>query len=143
MAKCQAGDCEVECAEGKGCGCAAESDHPENCSCFCSGGKTGGTLTLDPATLVDVTLNDLPLFEVATFLNSVQTESIIVPARRLNEHVTLSVKRKPFSHVLDELDLTTTESIERDRNNIALLKFIAGAAVGALVFSLFFRSRSG
>jgi hypothetical protein len=93
-------------------------------------------LALEPATLIDVSINDLPLFEAATFLNKNSIERIIVPADRLSEQVSLSVKRKPFAVVLKQLGLTTMEGIERGNRRKALPIFLAGSAVGALLFTL-------
>ncbi|HZQ09931.1 MAG TPA: hypothetical protein VFD70_25370 [Anaerolineae bacterium] len=139
MAKCQAGDCEVECAPGKGCGCIAESDNPQNCTCFCSGGETKGGLALDPGTLVDVSTSDLPLYEVATFFNTMSQERIIVPAHRINEPVTLDLTRQPFGKVLMQMGLKTEEGIEREQRRNALLMFLGGLAAGLVLFGFLYQ----
>src|SRR5688572_8449827 len=107
MSKCRAGDCEIECGGGRGCGCIGESDSPQNCSCFCAGGDITTSLTFTEATLVDVSTDGLPLFEVATFFNALLRETIVVPVDRMREPVSLSVSRKSFGDVLKELGLTT------------------------------------
>lgn len=136
MASCKAGDCEVECGGGKGCGCIAESDNPIACSCFCSGGSPTKDLKLEQATPVDVSIVELPFFEAARFLDQVHTESIVVPVSRMSEHVSLDLKSRPFADVLNQLGLTTSEGIERGKRRIGLLMFVAGFAIGALIFSL-------
>ena len=136
MASCKAGGCEIECGGGKGCGCIAESDNPDTCNCFCFGGTPGKGLTLEQSTPVDVSISDLPLFEVARFLNGVHTESIVVPIDRMNEQVSINLERKPFGDVLNQLGFTTSESIERGRRKTGLLMFLAGFAIGALILIL-------
>jgi hypothetical protein len=141
MASCQAGECEVECT-GKGCGCIAESDRPEICSCFCAGGQPSKDLKLEPATPVDVSISELTFFEAAKFLNEVHTERIVVPINKMNEQVSLNLTSKPFVDVLNQLGLTTSEGIERGKRRIGLLMFLAGFTIGALIFSLVFSLRN-
>lgn len=138
MASCKAGDCEVECGAGKGCGCIAESENPLACSCFCFGGEPSKDLKLEPATTVDVSIFELPFFEAARFLNEVNSESIVVPIDKMNEQVSLDLKSKPFADVLNHLGLTTSQGIERGKRRIGLKMFVAGFAVGALIFGLIF-----
>ncbi len=138
MAKCQAGDCEVECEAGKGCGCIAESDNPLICSCFCFGGQPSKDLKIEPATSVDVSINELTIFEAARFLNEVHTESIVLPVGKMSEQVSLNVKNIPFVDVLNQLGLTTSEGIERRKRRIGLLMLLVGFAIGALIFRLVF-----
>lgn len=133
MAKCQAGDCEVECGGGKGCGCIAESDNPANCTCICTGGDCRGGFKLETAMLVDVSTSELPLFEAAQLFNALCRERIIVPIDRMSEQASLNIKRKPLGDVLTQLDLTTKESIERDKRMRALLLFSGGLVLGLLV----------
>jgi hypothetical protein len=135
MVKCGAGECGVECGKGKGCGCIAESDNPSNCICYCFGDATTGGLTLTQGTLVDVSINGLPIFEAATFLNALHTEHILMPLARMSEPISLNLKRRPFSEVLHHLSLTTTESVERGKRRIGFLIFLAGLASGGLIFS--------
>ena len=134
MARCRAGECEVECGGGKGCGCIAESDNPFSCSCFCFGETPGKDLSIEPSTIVDVSISDLPLFEVANFFNRVHTGRIIAPAGKLREQVSLNIQRKSFADVLNQLGLTTSERIDRDKRGLGLLTFLAGFAIGALIF---------
>ncbi|MEX0803528.1 MAG: hypothetical protein WD688_09460 [Candidatus Binatia bacterium] len=138
MARCKAGECEVECGGGKGCGCIAESDNPFSCACFCFGETPGETpvndLRIEPSTIVDVSISDLPLFEVANFFNRVHTGTIIAPADKLREQVSLNIQRQTFVDVLNQLGLTTGERIERDKRRLGLLMFLAGFAIGALIF---------
>jgi len=135
MAKCGAGECEVECGKGKGCGCIAESDNPSNCKCYCFGDETTGGLTLTPGTLIDVSISELPVFEAAKFLNALHAEHILMPIDRTSEQVSLNLKRRPFSDVLNQLGLTTSESVERGKWRIGFLIFLAGLAAGGLIFS--------
>jgi hypothetical protein len=134
MARCRAGECEVECGGGKGCGCIAESDNPFSCACFCFGETPAKDLRIEPSTIVDVSISDLPLYEVAEFFNRVHTRTIIAPADRLKEQVFLNVQRKSFGDVLKQLGLTTRERADRDKCGLGLLMFIAGVAIGALLF---------
>ena len=136
MSKCRAGDCEIECGGGRGCGCIAESDTPANCKCYCPGGDITGDMTLDATTVVNVSTNELPLFEVATFFNALHKETIVVPVDRMREPVSLNVDRKSFGDVLNQLGLTTRESLERGKRKIAWLAFLAGLGTGAIIVSL-------
>ncbi len=136
MASCKAGNCSRTCDNG--CGCVAESANPANCSCLCSGGGSSKDLKLDRATPVDVSINELPFFEAAGFLNEVHTENIVAPIRRMNEQVSLNLEGRPFVEVLNQLDLTTTEAIERSKRKIGLLMFFVGFAMGVAIFSLVF-----
>ncbi len=136
MAKCQAGDCEVECGGGKGCGCISESDNPANCTCICSGGDSRGNFNLEASTLVDVSMSELPLFEAAGFLDALCRESIVVPIDRMSEPVSINLKSTPFGDALERLGITTSESVERGKRRIAVPIFLAGLASGALIFSL-------
>ncbi|HZQ10840.1 MAG TPA: hypothetical protein VFD70_29960 [Anaerolineae bacterium] len=95
-------------------------------------------MALDPGTLVDVSTSDLPLYEVATFFNSLSKERIIVPARRLNEPVTVNLKSQPFGEVLSQVGLKTEEGIERERKRNALLMFLGGLAAGVLLFGFLY-----
>jgi hypothetical protein len=134
MSRCRAGECEVECGGSKGCGCIAESDNPFNCACFCFGESSSiKDLRLEPSTTVDVSINDLPLYEVAEFLSRVHTARVVAPAGRLSEQVSLNVQRKSLDDVMDQLGLTTMERIRRQRWRAGLLMFLAGLAVGALM----------
>ena len=138
MASCSAGDCNVECGGGKGCGCIAESDNPHICSCYCFGGNHSKDLKLESATIVDVSINELPFFEAAKFLNEVHTESIVVPIDKIGGQVSLSLKSKPLVDVLNQLGLSTGEGIERAKRRRGLLMFLAGFAIGALIFTMVF-----
>lgn len=138
MASCSAGDCNVDCSHGKGCGCIAESDNPHICSCYCFGGNPSKDIKLDPATPVDVSISELALLDAAKLLNKVHTESIAVPVDKIGEQVSLSLKSKPLVDVLNQLGLATREGVERGKRRIGLLMFLAGFAIGALVFILFF-----
>ena len=120
----------------KSCGCIAESDVPENCTCLCVGGDITGGLKFEAATLVDVSTNDLPLFEAATFFNALHRETIVVPVDRMRELVSLNISRKSFGDVVSQLGLTTSESIERGKRKIASLAFLAGFGIGALIVGL-------
>jgi hypothetical protein len=137
MAKCGAGDCEIECGGGRGCGCIAESDNPELCNCYCFGKEinTRG-LTFQATTLVDVSINDLPLSEAAAFLSAFRREPVLVPAHRLNERISLDLKTRPFGDVLRELGLTTQHSVDRRKRKIGVLTFLAGLGIGVLISAL-------
>jgi hypothetical protein len=106
--------------------------------CICTGGDSRGNFNLEAATLVDVSTNEFPLFETAQLFDALYKERILVPIDRMSEQVSLNIKRKAFGDVLNQLDLTTRESIERDKWMRALLMFLAGLAAGALIFRLVF-----
>lgn len=134
MARCRAGDCEVECGGNKGCGCIAESDDPFNCACFCFGESPSKNLNIGLSTIVDVSIGDLPLYEVAEFFNRVHRATVIAPAGNLRETVSLDVRRQSFAAVLNQLGLTTKERTDRDRLKTGLLMFMAGVVTTALIF---------
>jgi hypothetical protein len=92
-------------------------------------------LTLTPGTLIDVSISELPVFEAAKFLNALHAEHILMPIDRTSEQVSLNLKRRPFSDVLNQLGLTTSESVERGKWRIGFLIFLAGLAAGGLIFS--------
>ena len=143
MSKCQAGDCEIECGGGRGCGCIAESDIPDICNCYCFGKEVNPRgFTFEATTLVDVSVSDLPLSEAAGFLSAFQRERILVPADRMNERISLDLKRRPFGNVLNELGLTKHESVDGGSRKIGLLTFLAGLGIGALISSLALGKRS-
>lgn len=139
MSKCEAGDCSVECGGGKGCGCIALSDDPVECTCFCVGGmgSNGKSIVVsNGSTLVQVSINDLPFFEAAQFLDAVYKETIVVPLDKTSEQVSLNLKSIRFVEVLNKLGLTTKEAIERRNRWLGLLVFLVGFAIGALIFGL-------
>ena len=137
MAKCGAGDCEVECG-GRGCGCIAESDNPEVCACFCFGGEgpTGGGLNFEPTTRVDVSLLELQLIEAATFLDAVCTTRLLVPADRASERVALDVRRTPLGDVLRDLHLADGSGDDQPGPRGGLLHFAAGLVIGGVLSRL-------
>ena len=136
MASCRAGDCEVECGGGKGCGCIAESNSPMNCSCYCFGegaGGTGGGTKFDPGSPVDVSINDLPIFEAAALLSEPCTERVLFPMGKGSEHVSVHVQGKRLGGVLHQLGLTTQESLERGQRRTGIIMLLVGLLIGALV----------
>ena len=137
MSKCRAGGCEVECGGGRGCGCIAESDNPDICNCYCFGTEVNPRgFTFDATTLVDVSIDDLPLPEVAVFLTAFQRGRLLAPAGRMNERISLDLKRKPFGSVLKEVGLLTHESVVGAKRTNGLLTFLAGLGIGVLISSL-------
>lgn len=143
MSKCRAGGCEIECGGGRGCGCIAESDDPDICNCYCFGQEVNPRgLTFEATTLVDVSINELPLSETASFLSAFQRERILVPADRMNERISSDLKGKPFGDVLKQLGLTTQESVGGGKRKIGLLTFLAGLGIGVLISSLALEKRS-
>lgn len=138
MSKCGAGDCEIECGGTKGCGCIAESDEPMNCHCYCFGDETTGGLTLDPGTAVDVSIHDLPLFDAAKFLAAASKVRILVPADAGSAPVDLQVTRTSLKDVLRQLGLETAEGGAGAGRGMALLMFLVGVAVGALIVAVVF-----
>ena len=137
MSKCGAGNCDIECGGGRGCGCIAESDDPDICHCYCFGKEVNpGGLTFEATTLVDVSINDLPLAEVAVFLTAFQRGRLLAPAGRMNERISLDMERKPFGSVFKEVGLLTHESVAGAKRTIGLLTFLAGLGIGVLISSL-------
>ena len=98
--------------------------------------------TFEAATLVDVSITDLPLSEAAGFLSAFQRGRILVPADTMNERISLDLKRRPFGDVLNELGLNTHESVDGGKRKIGLLTFLAGLGIGALISSLALGKRS-
>jgi hypothetical protein len=96
-------------------------------------------LTLDPGTLVDVSIGDLPLYEAATFLNSLSKERIVVPADRMHEAVNINLKSKPLGQVVTQMGLTTHESIEREKRRSAWLVFLGGLAAGVFLLGFIYQ----
>lgn len=138
MSKCSAGECDVECGGNKGCGCIALSDDPWACSCYCFGNGSGPSLgvKLDPSTLVDVSINDLPYFEAATFLARVYKERILVPAERASDNVSIQSKAEPMRNVVRQVGLTTREAIDGEKRRLGWSMFLAGFAAGAATLAL-------
>ncbi len=105
MSKCSAGGCDIECGGGRGCGCIAESDNPDTCTCICTGGETAAGFTFEAVTLVDVSVDDLPLFELAGLLNAVSARRVMIPGNARNAPVSLKIARCPFETVVASLGL--------------------------------------
>jgi hypothetical protein len=106
-----------------------------NCSCYCFGegaGGTGGGTKFDPGSPVDVSINDLPIFEAAALLSELCTERVLVPAGKGGEHVSLHVQGKRLGRVLHQLGLTTQESIERGQGRRGILMLLVGLLIGVL-----------
>lgn len=133
--KCRAGECEIECGVG-GCGCIAESDNPDICTCKCFKDGLTNDIKIQPTTPVDVSINDLTLFDAATLLNGVLAETVVGPMDKMAGTVSLNLKRTTIADVLSQLGLTTRESVQRRNRTIAILMFLAGFAVAALLFAL-------
>ena len=63
------------------------------CNCYCFGKETNThSMTFKATTLVDVSINDLPLSEAAAFLSAFRREPVLVPAHRLNERISLDIQ---------------------------------------------------
>jgi hypothetical protein len=140
MSKCSAGDCEIECGNG-GCGCTAESDNPANCRCTCPGGDITGGFTLADGVLVDASFDNLPVFEVAEFLNRFHEGTLHVPANRMRQNLTWSKKRVPFGQLLDELGLERDPRAPQGNDGRRnLLTFLMGAGIGGLIVALLTQS---
>jgi hypothetical protein len=107
MANCGAGRCHIEC-EG-GCGCVYEPEADRcTCECFESGvGVAGWNLHADA--LVDVSIEDLPLSQVATMFDGILARDVLVPASRMHHKVRLKLEHVAVSHALKELGLATRE----------------------------------
>ena len=143
MSKCGAGGCEIECGGGKGCGCIAESDNPDICNCYCFGKEVNASgFIFEAATPVDVSLNDLPLSEVAVFLSAFRRERLLVPSDRMNERITLDLKRTRFGDALKGLGLVTQESVTGGDRKLGWLAFLAGLVMGVSLSSLALGKRS-
>ena len=90
----------------------------------------------EATTLVDVSINDLPLSEAAAFLTAFRKERVLVPAHRLNERISFELKTRPFGDVLRELGLTTQHSVDGGNRKIGVLTFLAGLGIGVLISAL-------
>ena len=55
--------------------------------------------------VVDMSMDSLPLFEAASFLDALATEKILVPEGRRNEPVSLDLQHTPFDEVVYQLGL--------------------------------------
>lgn len=109
MASCGAGRCHIECEEGQGCGCVYEPE-ADRCTCECfeaGGGVAGWNLHADA--LVDVSIKELPLGQVATMFDGLLAREVLVPASRMQHKVSLNLEHVTVSHALRELGLTTQE----------------------------------
>jgi hypothetical protein len=105
MANCGAGRCHIEC-EG-GCGCVYEPEADRcTCECFESGGGVAGW-NLHADALVDVSIEDLPLGQVATMFDGLLAREVLVPASRMQHNVSLKLENVAVSHALEELGLST------------------------------------
>lgn len=107
------------------------SADPMVCNCYCFGEGSRADVVFDPGTPVDISINDLPVFEAATFLDSVYTERILVPVGRAKDAVTIQVKGEPLRDIVRQVGLTTQEDIDRQKRRAGWSMFFAGFAVGA------------
>lgn len=107
MANCGAGRCHIECEGGCGCVYEIEADRC-TCECFGSGGGVAGS-NLNADAMVDVSIEDLPLGQVATMFDGLLEREVLVPASRMQHKVSLKLEHVAVSHALKELGLTTRE----------------------------------
>jgi hypothetical protein len=110
---CEAGNCSAECADG--CGCIASSKDPDDCRCYCyrsafiieKGGKKIPFKKFKPRieapsqTRYNICTHDLPIIGLARFLDKLFPNKILVPANRLTEKVTLSLKNNTLQQIID------------------------------------------
>jgi hypothetical protein len=59
--------------------------------------------------LVDVSIEDLPLSQVATMFDGLLAREVLLPASRMHHKVSLKLERVAVSHALKELGLSTQE----------------------------------
>jgi hypothetical protein len=112
MSRCSAGPsgrCQIDCVGGCACAYVWEDD---TCTCECFDSVGGGpNLGLNAQNVVDVSITGLPLGHVATFFDGLLARDVLVPASRLQEKVTLKLKRVTLSHALKELGLSTQKPV--------------------------------
>lgn len=118
MSSCSADNCSISC-EG-GCGCVSESQHPENCSCFCSGSTGGGgglarmsgngklgPLQLD--SVIELCTQDLPLKDLAQIFEQITPYRLRVPVAREAANVTVRISNVTVGKVLEDMGLSVND----------------------------------
>ena len=110
--KCEARACSADCRGG--CGCWATGDTHEDCGCMCYGDSSiavkGGvkiafkewkpTIKPTPETTYDFCIKSLPITGLAELLDKFLPNKILVPANRLNNEVTLSLKNYTLRQII-------------------------------------------
>jgi hypothetical protein len=105
MANCSAGPrCRISCPGGCGCVYVYEED---TCTCECFDNEsTSSTLQFGLGSKINVSVDGLPLAQVAAQFNRLLTREVLLPAARSKERVTLSLEKVTFSAALKSLGLT-------------------------------------
>ena len=127
---CGAGECSIKC-RNMGSGCIADSQNPMNCDCWCfrslqirskrpkmvNGRKIAEEqktqfktfkprIKVTSQTKVSICTRDLPIRGLAQLLDKYLPNKIVVPANRATDKVTLRLKNKTFSQIIDRSGLT-------------------------------------
>ena len=111
MAKCGAGECEVECKNG--CGCIASSDEPESCQCWCFGGLGPPKVavlegSLGPPRKVNLNIRGARGSEVAIALSKALRVHLAVPTSLLDKRLSVRLKNTPIRAVIKHLGFIET-----------------------------------
>ena len=107
MASCGDSRCHIECEEGQGCGCVYLIDE-DRCTCECyekPGSYTGPRVGLTEK--VDVSVNGLPLSQVAGQFDRLLAHDVLLPVARAKQPVHLSLKGVTVAAALKSLGLST------------------------------------
>jgi hypothetical protein len=106
MAKCGAGECDVECKNG--CGCIASSDEPENCACWCFGSKIPPNVAVlqgpdGPPKKINLNVCGARGSEVAVALSRALRVHIAVPTSLLDKRLNVRLKNAPIRTAIKHL----------------------------------------
>lgn len=108
---CEAGACSADC--GDGCGCISWGEGHENCFCRCypgnymivKGGRKILFKTFKPRikvtseTKFTICIHDLPISEIARFLDKFLPNKIFIPLNGATNRVTLYLKNKTLRQI--------------------------------------------
>jgi hypothetical protein len=110
MANCSAGPrCRISCPGGCGCVYVYEEDA---CTCECFDGEsTSSGLQLGLGSKINVSVDGLPLAQVAAQFDRLLMHDVLLPAARLKELVHLSLEKVTFSAALKSLGLSTRKPL--------------------------------
>jgi hypothetical protein len=107
VATCGAGNCVAECVEG--CICIASSKDPFDCRCECTHPHTKPAgkkvpyktrIKVTPQSRYDICARNIAVARVAQFLDKLLPNRILVPANKLTNNTTLSLKNKTFRQII-------------------------------------------
>jgi hypothetical protein len=110
MANCSAGPkCRIACPGGCGCVYVYEEDA---CTCECFDGEsTWSGLRFSLGSKINVSVDGLPLAQVAAQFDRLLKREVLLPAARSKERVQLSLEKVTFSAALKTLGLSTRKPL--------------------------------